>query len=176
MNLSPHSAFLALLLLTGCAGPTVKVATPEPIQVDINMRVDVYQHESGNSAAKKAPAKDEPATSTPESRRRNRQADIQQFKDSRLVGEGRDGLLVLLATPPGDYGQEVARVVNAENTDRKAVMQALADRSKRSLSEVQKEQAAEWRIRSFRGEWIEQPQESQPGQPNGTHLWVQKEQ
>lgn len=176
MNLSPHATLLGLLLLTGCAGPTVKVATPEPIQVDINMRVDVYQHENGQTSAKKAPAKDEPAASTPESRRRNRQADIQQFKDSRLVGEGRDGLLVLLATPPGDYGQEVARVVSAENTDRMAVMRDLADRSKRSLGEVQKEQAAEWRIRSFRGEWIEQPQETPPGQPDGTYLWVQKEQ
>lgn len=166
-------ALIGPLLLAGCAGPTVKVATPEPIQVDINMRVDVYQHEADNSTAKKTPAKDQPAASTPESRRRNRQADIQQFKDSRLVGEGRDGLLVLLATPPGDYGQEVARIVNAENSDRMAVMRDLADRSKRSIAEVQAEQAAEWRIRSFRGEWIEQPQEGERG---GSYLWVQKEQ
>jgi hypothetical protein len=52
-------------------------------------------------------------------------------------------------------------------------MRDLADRSKRSIAEVQAEQAAEWRIRSFRGEWIEQPQEGERG---GSYLWVQKEQ
>lgn len=158
--MKPRAFFLPLLLFNGCAGPTVKVATPEPIQVDINMRVDVYQHEAGNSTTKKPKAAPgESAASTPESRRRNRQADIQQFKDSRLVGEGRDGLLALLAPPPGDYGQEVARIVNEENSDRMALMRDLADRSKRSLEEIQTEQATEWRIRSFRGEWIEQPTE-----------------
>lgn len=171
MNPLRHLSFwTSCLLLTACAGPTIKVSTPDPIQVDINMRVDVYQHEAGGSAAKKdSPKANEPASSTPESRRRNRQADIQQFKDSRLVGEGHAGLLVLMAPPPGDYGQEVARIVNEENADRTAIMKDLADRSKRSLAEIQSEQATEWRIRSFQGEWIEEP-------VGNSHRWVQKEQ
>ena len=32
----------AALLPGGCQGPTVSLSTPEPIVVDINMRVDIY--------------------------------------------------------------------------------------------------------------------------------------
>jgi hypothetical protein len=80
------------LFLTACASPTVNLATPQPIKVDIAMRLDVYQH--AKEASKKSTSS--VATSTdPVEARRNRMADIQTFKNSRLVGEGRDALLAI---------------------------------------------------------------------------------
>jgi hypothetical protein len=89
------------LLLASCAAPTVNLATPQPIKVDIAVRLDVYQH------AKEAAKKSRPATAAtdPTEARRNRMADIQTFKNSRLVGEGRDALLA--ATLPVLRGRGV---------------------------------------------------------------------
>jgi uncharacterized protein YdbL (DUF1318 family) len=170
----PNAIFCgtAAVLLAGCAAPAVKLVTPEPIAVDINMRVDVYQHNETPSGQKPATAQpgQNPAASTPESRRRNRMADIQEFKNSRLVGEGIDGLLVVIEPPPGDYGQFVIRTVAEENADRMEVMRAVAERTKRPLPTVQADQAAEWRRRSFSGEWIQVPGENEGDPP----VWQQK--
>ncbi len=155
---SLHFSFFAVvgsLLLSACAGPSIRVSTAEPIEVDIKMRVDVYQH--GSAEVKKTPgsvAANAPQ-STPESRRRNRIADIQNFKNSRLVGEGHNGLLSVISTPPGEYGQYVLKTVEEENADRTEVMKAVAERTRRPLPEIQAEQAAEWRTRSFKDEYIE---------------------
>lgn len=162
-----------LTTLAGCAGPSVNLNTPEPLQVDINMRVDIYQHagsgkKPGGGAS--ADARQNATSSTPESRRRNRMADIQEFKNSRLIGEGREGLLVILEPPPGEYGQFVTRTVAEENADRMQIMKATAEQTKRPLPAVQAEQAAEWRKRAFRGEWIEVP-----GQDSDAFRWTQKE-
>lgn len=165
--------FAAGFLSTGCQVPSVRIATPEPIVVDINMRVDVYQHEETDrpaDATAEAGQRPEPTESTPESRRRNRMADIQEFKNSRLVGEGRDGLLAIIDAPPGEYGQYVTRAVADENADRMEVMQEVAEKSKRPLPAVQADQAAEWRKRAFRGEWIEVL-----GEDGETYVWKQKE-
>jgi len=45
--------------------------------------------------------------------------------------------------------------VAAENADRMAQMKTQAEKEKRSLVEIQKEQGALWANRSFKGEWIE---------------------
>ncbi len=159
-----------LLTLASCASPTIQVATPDPIQVDINMRVDVYQHEPKNSANAKNKPQQKDSSSTPESRRRNRMGDIQELKNSRLVGEGADGLLAIVEAPPGDFGIFVRKTVNEENADRMEVMKQISEKTKRSLDAIQNEQAAEWRNRSFTGEWIQLPAEGQPGK----FEWKQK--
>ena len=173
MKISFHQLFAAItactfVSLTGCAGPAVRLQTEEPLRVDINMRVDVYQHGSSAARPKAGPAQS--TASTPESRRRNRMADIQSFKDSRIVGEGRDGLLVVIELPPGDFGDYVQKTVREENADRMAVMKAQAESSKRPLPEVQAARAEDWRVRSFRGEWIEVP-----AADNQSWQWKQKE-
>ena len=43
----------ACALLAGCKAPTVNLATSDPIKVDINMRLDVYQY---STTATKKPA------------------------------------------------------------------------------------------------------------------------
>ena len=153
------------LVSGGCQGPTVRLATPEPIVVDINMRVDIYERGLGSPAAKPAPGADLPAA---DARRRSRMGDIQTFKNSRLVGEGRDGLLSVLSRPEGSYGAYVEKTVAEENADRVVVMRQLGVERKLSLADVQAQQGELWRNRSFSGEWIEVPQD------NNTWRWMQK--
>ena len=67
---------------------------------------------------------------------------IQTFKNSRIVGENRSGLLTIVRLPPGDYGQQVEQAVAAENADRTALMQAEAAARSVPLATVEAEQAA----------------------------------
>jgi uncharacterized protein YdbL (DUF1318 family) len=158
-------AAVFLLGLCGCQGPTVNLSTPEPIVVDINMRVDVYERGGGGVQAKPAQAAD---TSAADARRRSRMGDIQAFKNSRLVGENHLGLLVVRDQPEGAYGKFVARTVAEENADRLVMMRQLAAERNMSVEDVQRQQGELWRNRSFNGEWIESPED------NGGWRWVQK--
>ena len=157
--------FVAAIAAAGCQGPTVSLSTPEPIVVDVNMRVDIYERGGGSAAAKPSSATDLPAA---DARRRSRMGDIQTFKNSRLIGEGRDGLLYVLSRPEGSYGEYVDKMVAEENGDRIVVMRQLAVERKMSLTDVQTQQGELWRNRSFSGEWVEVPQD------NNTWRWVQK--
>jgi uncharacterized protein YdbL (DUF1318 family) len=153
-----NRAFVTVLAaLAGCKAPSVNLATPEPIKVDIAMRLDVYQH-GGNRTAQSPRSEQK---TDPAQRRRNRMADIQDFKNQRLVGENREGLVTVLAPPQGEYGDYVRQTVDAENADRLEQMKDLAEARKTSLPDVQKEQAALWRNRAFAGELVEV--ETQPG-------------
>lgn len=158
-------AVAAVIFGAGCQGPTVNLSTPEPIVVDVNMRVDIFERGSGSGAPKPSPAADLPAA---DARRLSRMGDIQTFKNSRLVGEGRDGLLSVLSRPEGNYGKYVERVAAEENADRLVIMRQLAAERRLSLADVQAEQGELWRNRSFSGEWIEVMQD------NDTWRWAQK--
>lgn len=156
-------ALAAALSATSCAGPTVNLATPDPVKVDIAMRLDVYQHaDDDRKAAATGPSAD------PVAARRNRMADIQTFKDSRIVGEGADGLLSIRVDTPGDYGDYIRKTVNAENADRMALMKEEAEQSKTRLPEVQAGKAAIARQMAFNGEWIEQVGD------DGSTSWTRK--
>jgi len=157
--------FASALASAGCQGPTVSLSTPEPIVVDINMRVDVYERGAGSAAQRPSPSADTPAA---DARRRSRMGDIQTFKNSRLIGEGRDGLLVVLNRPEGSYGAYLEKTVAEENADRLVIMRQLAVERKMSIADVQAQQGELWRNRSFSGEWIELQQD------NNTWRWVQK--
>lgn len=160
---------MVISLLSGCKAPTINLSTNDPIKVDIAMRLDVYQHNPPPSESTIAkPVAVKPDGSEAE-RRKNRAADIQVFKNSRLVGEGHDGLLVILTQPAGDYGGYVRRAVADENADRLAQMKVQAGAQHRPLPDIQKEQAALWANRSFKGEWIE------VRQPDGAYQWAQKQ-
>ena len=163
--------FAIAALLGGCAAPTVNLATADPIKVDIAMRLDVYQY--GEKTDKAA----ETVTATtpdidPKIRRDNRMADIQDFKNNHLVGEGKDGLLVIqkaAAEETPDRREYVRVTVLEENADRMTQMKADAEKEKIPLPEVQSRKAELWRNRSFKGEWIEVPT------ANGEWRWIQKE-
>lgn len=160
----PLSPIAASFLLASCAAPTVNLSTPEPVKVDIEMRLDVYQHSEENADR---PASPKPAAD-PAQARRNRMAELQALKNSRVVGEGRDGLLSLRVDPPGDYGDWARATVKAENADRMALMKAEATSLKVSLMHIQEKQAAVAQKMAFKDEWIEVPKD------DGTWEWIQK--
>lgn len=168
--------FLVPLLLAGCATPSVNLATPEPIKVDIGMRLDVYQHADPNAiaAAKVKPAVSPNSTATtspdPVAGQKNRAVEIQNFKNSRWVGEGHDGLLIVRPPLPyGDEGDYIAKVVQQENLDRKRIMRSQSEVEKKNLGQIQAQFGEEWRNRSFAGEYIEVVQ------PDGTFKLIPKE-
>ncbi|MFY8267920.1 MAG: DUF1318 domain-containing protein [Terrimicrobiaceae bacterium] len=154
----------AVVLLAACSTPTVNLATPEPIKVDIAMRLDVYQHNKEQAKPTGTPAPSADATVA----RRHRMADIQTFKNSRLVGEGSNALLGIRSDTPGEYGDYVRKTVEAENTDRMALMKSEAANQKVSLVKIQEKQAELARKMAFKGEWIEVPGVS------GAPEWIQK--
>jgi hypothetical protein len=141
------------------------LSSPEPIKVDVNMRLDVYQYK-GDEPGKK----DEADVSYEEAveRQRNRMAEMQTIKDNRFVGEDHRGLLHLRQKPAGDWGDYVERTVNQENEDRTILMRREAKQSNRALHEVQEEQWKRRTSSAYPGEWIEVP-----GDKPNTYKWVQ---
>jgi uncharacterized protein YdbL (DUF1318 family) len=159
------------VLLGGCGGFPIHLSTPKPLEVDVSMRVDIFQHarQTAGDDTREQPSEPEAtAKETIESRRRDRMPEIQRFKNSRIVGENHYGLLTIREPPPGPYGERVKQAVDDENDDRKALMKTLAAEHRVALSRIEADQAALWRERAFAGEWIEQQQ------ADGTWQWVQK--
>jgi hypothetical protein len=135
--------------LGGCS-PTVNLATPEPVKVDVNVRLDVYQ--------KTAPtkAKDEQSSLEVAANRRLRSGEIQQLKNNRIVGEDRDGYLDL-RNPPKDptYLTFAQGIVTAENADRSYLYLSNAQSENKPLESVEREYAQLWSDRAFPGEWVQ---------------------
>lgn len=161
---------LALVLPVACGSFKFDVGTSEPIKldpikVDLNMRVDVYQY-TGNAEEEKVAATSRKDAAT---RLRDRMKEVQELKNNRFVGENHLGLLSIRDSPAGDYGDYVRRTVDEENADRVYVMTDKANRDGTVLADVQTDQ---WNRRvqsSFPGEWIETP-----GGAADTFRWVQK--
>ncbi|MGA0110819.1 MAG: DUF1318 domain-containing protein [Chthoniobacterales bacterium] len=165
--MKPVLRLFSVVLLAGCKAPTVNLSTPDPIVVDVNMRVDIYDRGGGAGQPKPpAPSADLPAG---DARRRARMVDVQNFKNSRLVGENRAGLLAVRDKPEGTYGRYVEKTVAEENADRMVVMRQLAAERNAPLEDVQAQQGELWRNRSFSGEWIETS--AAPGE----WTWTQKD-
>jgi hypothetical protein len=168
---NPHSSrfsrlCLALLCMSAaaCKLPDINLATPEPVEVNLNMRLAVYQF-SGDAPKDKEKAK---TLAEAHDRMRNRQSEVQELKNNRLVGEDHRGLLYLREVPGGKWGERAKAAVQEENDDRLLLMRREAEKKNRTLNEIQQEQ---WRLRSskaYKGEWIEIA-----GEKEGTFQWIQ---
>ncbi|CAN5835048.1 hypothetical protein BH11VER1_BH11VER1_05070 [soil metagenome] len=154
-----------LFFVSACKSFKVNLSSPDPIKVDVNMRLDVYQYKGDE------PGKADAAQISYEeavARQRNRMAEVQKLKDNRLVGEDHRGLLHLREKPGGEWGTYVERTVSTENEDRTLLMRHAAQEGNRALHEVQDEQ---WKLRTdkaFKGEWIEVPDEK-----DKSYKWIQ---
>jgi uncharacterized protein YdbL (DUF1318 family) len=148
-----------LSFLSGCS-PTINLATPDPIKVDIGVRLDVYQ--------KTAPtkAKDEQSSIEVAADRRKRSGEIQSLKNQRIIGEDRDGYLDVRHPPKNDpkYLVYVQGVVDAENNDRSYLYLSNAQSQSKPIEEIERQYAQLWYDRAFPGEWVQKE--------NGT--WIQK--
>lgn len=155
---------LLIVLLSACKLPDVNLATPKPIEVNLNMRLDVYQYSSEKAQTPEQTKTHGEATE----RMRNRQDELQTLKNNRLIGEDHRGLLQVREVPGGTWGDYVKRTVEAENEDRTLLVRANAAKTNRELHVVQTE---EWHMRTekaYKGEWIEVA-----GEKDGTFKWVQ---
>ena len=97
-----------------------------------------------------------------------RMGEIQALKNSRLVGENRRGLLDIRNQPAGEYGDYVKKTVEAENADRRKLMEKLAKDRGLAMSEIERSQSALFRQSAFTGEWYEEADSS------GGFVWKQK--
>lgn len=143
----------AAFILAACKLPEVPITTPKPLEVNLNMRLDVYQYRGDEPQDKEALKNASEATE----RMRNRMQEIQTLKNNQLVSENHRGLLQIREVPAGDWGTQVKKAVAAENEDRMLLMRQKAKEANRPLYEIESEQ---WRLRSEQaepGEWIEIP-------------------
>ena len=149
---------IGALFVAGCA-PTINLATPDPIKVDVAVRLDVYQ--------KTAPtkAKEEQSSLEIAANRRLRSGEIQGLKNSGIVGEDRDGYLDMRNAPSDaaflKYAQDI---IAAENADRAFLYLSNAQAQNKPLEMVESDYAQLWDDRAFPGEWIQKE--------NGT--WIRK--
>ena len=138
-----------MVALTGCA-PTVNLVTPEPVKVDVAVKLDVYQ---------KTPitkAKEEQSSLQIAANRRLRVGEIQNLKNDGVLGEDRDGYLNLRKQPQDPkYLTYAQGVVSAENADRAALYLANAQTQSKPLELVERDYAQLWRDRAFPGEWVQ---------------------
>lgn len=168
---------VAGFLLSGACSslPDVNLSTDKPLKVDINVRLDVYQHDGSQ---KENSAGDDPADPADASltsadqiakRKRDRMEEIQRLKNNRLVGENHRGLLTIRKLPLDEYGDYVKKTVEEENYDRNYLMRVEARQRGTLLHDVQETIWKENCERSFAGEWIE------IATGEGTFTWKQKE-
>jgi hypothetical protein len=143
MRLSNHTNFLlgilklaacSVWLLTGCA-PTVRLDTPEPIKVDINMKVDVYQKEVAGGTRRRTMTDEEFSALK---RHYNRGSEIWGIKNDGAAVEGPNGYLD--ARPRSGWDPKyVNRLVTEENRDRNLLYSSEARTSARPLAVIEQE-------------------------------------
>ncbi|MFH1772371.1 MAG: DUF1318 domain-containing protein [Candidatus Omnitrophota bacterium] len=178
---------ILIIALLGCT--KLRVETTKPIQLDINMRVDIYQHviedvESINDEiygtknkqlnslffinevyAQELPAAAQEAVE----RRKLRFPALQKYFESGYLGENRNALVVLRANVPEDIKTGIVILINEENSDRYKIFAETAEKNEADIEEVQKIFFKDDFARTQQGFWFEIYDDSQ-----GQYVWVQK--
>ncbi|MCF7871144.1 MAG: YdbL family protein [Candidatus Omnitrophica bacterium] len=141
---------LVMVVFAGCA--KLSVETEKPIKVDINMRLDVYQHvvKEADSIESRIYGNNQPemnsiftigavyAADNREDairRRKQRAAEIENYFDQGYIGENRRGYLSLLKN---NLPSQVEEVVAEENKDRKIIYKNTAEKNDAKFSAVEK--------------------------------------
>jgi len=151
-----------LLFFSSCT-PTIRLDTPEPVKIDVNMKVEVTTKNEGGTIV--GPGSEANQDASPRLRQRKRITEVQSLKNDRVVGESQNGLLEVKKLPADPAYQEYAKkLVAEENADRGQIYQIEADAQNKPLSYIVSEYSRRLRDSAFPGEWVEQE--------NGT--WTQR--
>jgi uncharacterized protein YdbL (DUF1318 family) len=143
---------VAVFVFKGCAAPTVpvRIETPEPVKIDVTMRVDV------RSKAPEPEKDKNQAEIDATEKRRLRMGEVQNLKNDRVVGENQRGYLSLVNPPKNEsYLRYAQRIVNEENADRSVIYAAQARMQNKPQEMVEAEFAKRWQERAFPGELIQ---------------------
>ncbi len=125
--------FCAWFASCGCA-PTVQLATPEPLKVDIAMSIDVRQHST--EGGEKRPLNDTEVAAL--RRREARSGQIWTMKNDGAAVETEKGYLE--ARPKTGWNPaDVEKLVAEENADRKIMYEAEAVAESRSVTLIEEE-------------------------------------
>lgn len=139
-------ALVQLFSILGCS--SVHMSPKKPLLYDVNISVDL-----------KSPPVQQPyyySYGSIQERRRMRMGQIQSLKNSRMIGEGKDGYLHVLKNPEEEeYKDYIHKVVDEENRDRLLLYAMEAKKSGKEISQVEKEYGQKWQSRAFKGELIE---------------------
>jgi uncharacterized protein YdbL (DUF1318 family) len=148
---------VGLLTIIACA--RVNVETAKPLKLDINMRLDVYQHvvKDINSIEDQVYGDQEKkmnfliswdeayAADYSESvqqaiqRRKNRVEMIDEYFQKGYVGENRNGELEVISSGlPETLKAQVSEAIRKENEDRVIIYQATAQKNNVPLSDVRR--------------------------------------
>jgi uncharacterized protein YdbL (DUF1318 family) len=158
--MNPRLPALFLPLLLASCAPTVNVAVPKPVTIDVNMKVDVTSRTEG-PAKTNAPQTPAEAAEGAASHHNLLSGEVQSLKNSRLVGEDNRGYLAVRQTPSGklpsgeDYGAYVNRIVKEENDARRTLDMQTASKEGAPLQTIEAESAKRWQDAAFAGEWIQ---------------------
>ncbi len=172
---------LLALIIFGCA--KVSVETKKPIKVDINMRIDVYQHvvkdvESINdeiygSKEKKLNAifdfaKVYASDLTLEvqeaiARRKLRAFQVEEYFNNGYIGENRQALLEVRPNAPAD----ASNLASEENADREIIYRYTAEKNGVDILEAEKVFFQDDYSRAPAGWWFELPQ-------GDSYIWREK--
>jgi hypothetical protein len=143
---------LALPLLIMSCAPTVRLSTPDPVKIDVAMKVDVYTHEEKSSGTNSSGGEEK----TPQEERRDRMAEVQSLKNDRIIGEGKDGYLKIKNTPTDPvYADYTQRIISSENADRLILFEEDAKAKDKPTEVIAREFSKRAREASFPGEWVE---------------------
>ncbi len=143
--------------LASCA-PTIHLKTPEPIQVNIAMEVDLTTHSADpeNAGTTEEGKKNGEVVLSPSESRRNRIGEIQTLKNNRIVGEGNDGLLHIKEMPEDtSFALYAKETVEKENADRLKVFEGNSKDRGQPAEVIRQEFAHRARDASFPGEWVQ---------------------
>jgi uncharacterized protein YdbL (DUF1318 family) len=177
---------LSAVALISCA--KVNLQTSQPLKVDINMRVDVYQHVAKDVES----IQDQIYGSTPKQinaillmneayaqeysadvtaaieRRRGRIGTIDKYFAKGYIGENKDAYLQYVAKGLlADLKNTVESIIAEENADRSAIYKAIAQKNGVDVSETAKVFFDDDYKRAQNGYWFEVSE-------GGQYVWKQK--